>query len=312
VFVAYTLNVLIASPSDTKEQREAIRTTILKWNDSNSQYYQVTLLPVMWETHSFPSLGRVQGVINEQIVNDADILIGTFWTRLGTPTVVAESGTAEEIAQFEKSGRPVLLYFCEAPASFLTLDSVEIDRLKAYRKDMQSRALVSSYITTEELCERVREDLTRKIRSMKDKGEIPPLPEPVASSDDSNTTEGVVEAEGDLDDLRRALIGYRTKWQGQFVSIDAMDPSIDRRHDLMRNVAAVLWETVQQAAERCPGATVLNSLSALATAADELSNHRVYLDGGASFNALNDGCRKVIAGVQVIIDESWECNSPTN
>jgi hypothetical protein len=76
MYLAHTLNVLIASPGDTVEQRNAIRVTILEWNDSNSQYYQVTLLPVMWETHTFPALGRPQGVVNDQIVSGADVLIG--------------------------------------------------------------------------------------------------------------------------------------------------------------------------------------------------------------------------------------------
>jgi hypothetical protein len=306
---------MIASPGDTKDQRDAIRSTILKWNDSNSQFYQVTLFPVMWETHAYPALGRPQGVINEQIVAEADILVGTFWTRLGTPTMVADSGTAEEIAEFEKSGRPVLLYFCEAPVSILTLDNAEVDRLKAYRKEMQSKALVGSYVTNAELSEKLREDLTRQIRSMKEKGVIPTLPglvipdESAGTNASSASSSAVEETKDDLGDIRQSLIGYKTKWQGQFVSIDAMDPSIDRRYDLMTNVASVLWETVQRVAERCPDAEVVSSLSALATAADELSHHRVYLDGGASFNALNDGCRKTIEGVQTVLDQSWACNA---
>jgi hypothetical protein len=319
MFLAYTLNVLIASPSDTREQRDAIRTTILKWNDSNSQFYLVTLLPVMWETHSFPAYGRPQGLVNEQIVAYADILIGTFWTRLGQPTAVAESGTVEEITQFEESGHPILLYFCEANPPMLTLDTKEIDRVKAYRLQMQEKALVGSYVTTAELCEKIREDLTRQIRRMKEAGEIPELPEPVtenvaAESSSQNLNSSTISgaargSQRNLEDLRPILIGSKARWQAQFTSIDAVDPSIDRRRDLMRDVSRVLWEMVQRVGERCPEASVLTSLASLAAAADELVNLRILADAGRSFNELNDGCRKIIGGVQVIIDEPWQCGS---
>ncbi len=315
MYVAHTLNVVIASPGDTEKQRDAIRTTILKWNDSNSQFYQVTLLPVMWETHTFPALGRPQGVVNDQIVTDGDILIGTFWTRLGTPTIVAESGTVEEITQFEESGRPVLLYFCEAPVAIPTLDTNEIERVKSYRQQMQKRALVGSYVTIAELCEKVREDLTRQIRSMKQSGKLPPLPvadDPTTGTRPADTgtdpsPDATVTPADMLQDLREILIGYRAKWQAQFVSIDAVDPSIDRRRDLMREVSRVIWEVVQRVAVRCPQASILTSLSSIASAAEELVNMQIYMDGGQSFNALNDGCRKVIEGVQAVAAKPWEC-----
>ncbi len=311
MYIAYTLNVLIASPGDTEEQRNAIRATILNWNDSNSQYYQVTLLPIMWETHTFPALGRPQGVVNDQIVTDADILIGTFWSRLGTPTIVAESGTVEEITQFEQSGRPVLLYFCEAPVAYLTLNTEEIERVKSYRQQMQTKALVGSYVTTDELREKVREDLTRLVRKMKNEEKIPPLPGSefpgTASSDSSLGTAEVPREE--LQDLREILVGYSAKWQAQFSSIDATDPSIDRRKDLMREVSQVIWEVVQRVAVRCPEAPVQASLTFLANAADELVNIRIMLDGGRSFNALNDGCKSVIDGVRGATTAGpWKCS----
>jgi hypothetical protein len=316
MYIAHTLNVLIASPGDTGEYRNAIRTTILKWNDSNSQYYQVTLLPVMWETHTFPALGRTQGVVNDQIVADADILIGTFWSRLGTPTIVAESGTVEEIAQFEQSGRPVLLYFCEAPVAILALDTEEIERVKTYRQQMQGKALVGSYVSTDELGEKVREDLTRLIRKMKEQGKIPPLPsgkesvtgaEPSQAPGSDAAPEVAASPEEKLKDLREILIGYRAKWQAQFASIDAIDPSIDRRKDLMSEASGVIWEVVQRVAVRCPEAAIQTLLTSLASTADELVHMQIYLDGGRSFDALNDGCRKVIEGVGEGTAEPWEC-----
>jgi hypothetical protein len=90
--------VLIASPSDVFEEREAARNVIYNWNASHSANMSIMFEPVLWETHVTPELGdRSQSIINRQIVDDSDILIGMFWTRVGTPTGTFESGTVDEI-----------------------------------------------------------------------------------------------------------------------------------------------------------------------------------------------------------------------
>lgn len=86
--------------------------------------------PVLWETHSRPAFGdRPQELLNQQLVKNCDLLIGAFWTRLGTPTGKAESGTAEEIEQFRSEGKPVLLYFSSAPAM---PESIDPDQYKLW------------------------------------------------------------------------------------------------------------------------------------------------------------------------------------
>lgn len=45
-----------------------------------------------------------QGQINEQLVDAADIVLAVFDARLGSPTAVAISGTAEEIFRAHDRG----------------------------------------------------------------------------------------------------------------------------------------------------------------------------------------------------------------
>ena len=98
--------VLIASPGDLGGFRETACETLAKWNQLHSSQTQVTLTAVMWESQSSAEMGaRAQAIINDQLVDDADIVIGMFWTRLGTPTGEAESGTVEEIERLIKLGR---------------------------------------------------------------------------------------------------------------------------------------------------------------------------------------------------------------
>ena len=42
---------------------------------------------------------RAQAIINRQIVKDSDLVVAIFWTRIGTPTGVAQSGMIEEIEE---------------------------------------------------------------------------------------------------------------------------------------------------------------------------------------------------------------------
>jgi hypothetical protein len=128
-FTAATYRVLIASPSDLTEEREAATMAINDWNAQHAAAEGIVLLPVKWETHARPESGvRPQGAINTQIVQTCDILIGMFWTKLGTNTGVAESGTVEEINQFVEQQKPALLYFSKRP-----IDPNRID-LKQHRK----------------------------------------------------------------------------------------------------------------------------------------------------------------------------------
>jgi hypothetical protein len=89
-----TLEVMVASPSDLTTARSSRSNAIHDWNAHESRAKHVVLLPVMWETHSWPEAGgHPQHILNRQLEDDADILVAVLWTRLGTPTPGASSGT---------------------------------------------------------------------------------------------------------------------------------------------------------------------------------------------------------------------------
>src|ERR1700757_314074 len=100
-FTAQTYRILIASPSDLSEEREVATAAVNDWNALHAAAEGIVILPFRWEPHPPPTAGvRPQAAINKQLVADADVLIGMFWTRIGTSTGVADSGTLEEIDQF--------------------------------------------------------------------------------------------------------------------------------------------------------------------------------------------------------------------
>lgn len=120
--------ILIASPSDVLDERQLAVRVMQDWNDLHSTNRRVTVLPLRWETHSAPEYNtRPQEAINRRIVDDCDLLVGIFWTKLGTPTGEADSGTLEEIERVARAGKPVMLYFSGAP---IEPDKVDLPQLK--------------------------------------------------------------------------------------------------------------------------------------------------------------------------------------
>ncbi len=111
---AKVYQVMIASPNDVDRERQIAAEIVLEWNIANSQRAGVVLLPASWETHAAPRMGdRPQAIINKQVLEASDLLIGVFWTRIGTPTGEAISGTVEEIEDHIKAGKPVMLYILQ-------------------------------------------------------------------------------------------------------------------------------------------------------------------------------------------------------
>ncbi|MBO9881438.1 hypothetical protein [Xanthomonas sp. D-109] len=165
-FSAAVYRVLIASPSDVAEDRAAVASTIHDWNSHNSKTRGIVLLPVMWETHAAPSLdARPQAVINEQLVRECDMLAGVFWTRLGSPTGEAESGTIEEINWFVREKKPVMIYFStrNLPNDF---DIDQVKRLREFKKQIQQKGLVFDYNTPSTLENMLFKQLTTIVERM--------------------------------------------------------------------------------------------------------------------------------------------------
>ncbi|MCA9458221.1 MAG: hypothetical protein KC587_16265, partial [Nitrospira sp.] len=125
-YKATVVPVMIASPGDVNDERDIVRRVIHDWNDVNAQRSKIMLAAVGWESHSSPELGeRPQELINKRILKDCDILVGVFWTRLGTPTGKSLSGTVEEIEEHVAVGKPAMIYFSSKPVE---LDSVDLDQ----------------------------------------------------------------------------------------------------------------------------------------------------------------------------------------
>lgn len=156
-FDAHVLKVLIASPSDTSEEREAVERALHAWNADRSEREEIVLLPRRWETNAVPRLGGSgQSVINDQLVDRADIVIALFDSRLGMATKAAVSGTAEEIQRSHDAGKPVHVWFSEEPIP-RGADLKQLKALEDFKATLMPLGLLGAYASPDDLTYKVRQ-----------------------------------------------------------------------------------------------------------------------------------------------------------
>ena len=161
---AVVCNVMIASPNDVQEERKLARQVIWEWNYVHSKRTGVVLMPVGWETHSFPAMGdSPQAIINRQVLEQCDLLIGIFWTRLGTPTGEEVSGTVEEINEHRRRGRHAMLYFSSVPCLPESVEPDQYARVKQFERECKHEGLVDTYYSTQEFAAKLQTHLVRTV-----------------------------------------------------------------------------------------------------------------------------------------------------
>ncbi|MEN2766851.1 hypothetical protein [Ornithinibacillus xuwenensis] len=166
-FEAKVYQILVASPSDVQEERKVITETIYRWNALNSFDEKVVLLPVKWETHSRPEYRGedTQGILNDQFVRNCDILIGVFWTKIGTPTANSGSGTLEEIEELVGQNKPIMLYFSNASLPN-DVDIEQLQKVREFKDKYQNQGIYGTYNDNYQLSTEIMSDLTREVRAL--------------------------------------------------------------------------------------------------------------------------------------------------
>jgi hypothetical protein len=138
--------IFLAAPSDVTEELVVVEGIVRDWNLQHGQGRGVRVELVNWRTHTRPATGkRPQAIVNKQAFDLCDIVIAIFWSRFGTPTRRAKSGTEEEIQRGIKQRKPVLVYFSDRPAR--GQKPVEHSRIEKFKRRFGQRALFGSYNT---------------------------------------------------------------------------------------------------------------------------------------------------------------------
>jgi hypothetical protein len=138
---AIQLKVFVASPSDIKDERVIIGEVLDDINKIFSPRFGLEFDLVKWEMDTYPGIGDdAQSVINNQIGDDYDVLVGIFWTRIGTATKRSVSGTVEEIMRAYQRAKEMpdriqlMVYFRNSPISPDDIDGNQISQVHQFKK----------------------------------------------------------------------------------------------------------------------------------------------------------------------------------
>ena len=151
-----------ASPSDVAREKTIVRKLAEEWNRLHGEVIGVRIEVSDWTSHSFPFYGqRTQSLINQQVFDYADVVVGLFWTRFGSPTGVAKSGTEEEILRAVKQKKPLMLYFSEKPVNPSKVDVAQYGQVIQFKDKHKDKALYRLFDSDKAFELKFREDLCR-------------------------------------------------------------------------------------------------------------------------------------------------------
>jgi len=149
-FVATAVRVMIASPSDVPAARDSVEQALHDWNQANAHNRGIVLMPWRWESSSVPLMGMpAQSTINAQGLDQADIVFVLFGTKIGTETETALSGTVEELVRASEQGKPVHVYFSQAPVDPGSIDPEQLASLRTFKASLEG--LYSEFTNESEL-----------------------------------------------------------------------------------------------------------------------------------------------------------------
>lgn len=144
------ISIFLASPEELSSERTRLADVVSQWNRAWSRTLGVRLELLRWEDDAYPDIGEdAQDVINRQIPWDWDLFVGLMWSRFGTPTGRAGSGTEEEfdraLERHRTSGEKVglLFYFKEAPVAPSKLDPLQLQGVQNFKKRVQDTGLLT-------------------------------------------------------------------------------------------------------------------------------------------------------------------------
>lgn len=122
--------------------------SIDEWNKTWARNLGIRLEVIRWEDDAYPGIGAdAQDVINQQLPQDYDLFIGIMWTRFGTPTLRAESGTAEEFARAVDAHRSapgnteIFFYFKDTPISPSKLDVDQHTKVQTFKRSLKDEGV---------------------------------------------------------------------------------------------------------------------------------------------------------------------------
>lgn len=156
----------IASPGDTREERDSCEEVFNDINNGIGRSLGFRLSTLRWENDVYSSIADYgQDVINKQIDTKYDLFLGIMKSRLGTPTPVAGSGTEEEFNNaFEKwQSREIdniFFFFGNTQKSLNDIDPDQLKQVRVFKERIQKQGVVPmEYVDLEDFKRQLKRNL---------------------------------------------------------------------------------------------------------------------------------------------------------
>lgn len=160
------IRCFIASPGDTAEERNACERVFNDINTGIGTAYGFILQSLRWENDVHPGLGNGgQDVINSQIRDKYDLFIGIMYTKFGTQTEHAESGTEEEFniayeRALKQKNMEIMFYFNDAALNPSKLNLEQYQKVTNFRTNVvQQKCMYSMYNGIQDFEQKLRKHL---------------------------------------------------------------------------------------------------------------------------------------------------------
>ncbi|MBK8806956.1 MAG: hypothetical protein IPO21_10055 [Bacteroidales bacterium] len=132
---------LVASPGDTKDERELCLKIFKELNKGIGECYDFVIEERMWEYNTRPSFSGEysQAIISEQLGKDYDVFVGIMNQKFGTETKVAGSGTEEEFNNAyerlkNKEKVEIMFYFNDAPVKPSAINTNDLNKVRDFKR----------------------------------------------------------------------------------------------------------------------------------------------------------------------------------
>jgi hypothetical protein len=155
--------------------------------------------------------GHPQAIIDRQLLEDADIVIGIFGTRIGTPTEDFVSGTVQEIKKHVAAGKTAKVYFSDVPIPPSELDPTQWASVQAFREECKSMGLYATFRNSQDFGREFGHHLSLELNQGRYRWLAPP-------EESGSEGEGLALAAGEL-----RLLVAAVKDDGSIISSDSHD-----------------------------------------------------------------------------------------
>ncbi len=198
------IGVFVASPSDVAEERKALESIAYELNKTWSKNLNLRLDLIKWETDTYPGFGDYsQDVINKQITDEYDVFIAIFWSKIGSPTQIADSGTMEEFDRAyqkfkeNKSSIDILVYFKDQAIPPSKMDFEQLQKLHELKTRLGEKGgLYWTFDSTEDFESLLRGHLSKiaqkwsskALANLTQKPDLPSAPESGKERNEEVTT----------------------------------------------------------------------------------------------------------------------------